>query len=392
VEEAAWVARSAAGLVRDGLPLDAIAVFYRTNAQSRVLEDAFRTAGLAYHLVGSVRFYARKEIKDALAYLRLVVNPNDDLSFGRAIAVPPRGIGKTTLGRLAEAATSGGLSLLAASGGPAAVQLGGKAARALGDFAALRERLVALAAEPRPLAERVSAIVDAAGLRAALARESTAEAEGRLENLDELGVAASEYEARTGTGDLTGFLDSVALIADVDELSEPRAAVTLMTLHSAKGLEFPAVFLTGLEEGVFPHGKALEDPDGIEEERRLAYVGFTRAKERLFLTYAAQRRLGAFAGAREPSRFLTEMPAEALAPVGGTPRRPLPTPRAEAVLASSADTDWPLAVGARVRHPRWGEGLVVGVQRDGDDFVVTVNFASVGKKRLALQYAQLEEL
>jgi ATP-dependent DNA helicase UvrD/PcrA len=391
VEEAAWVARTAAGLVRDGLSLDAIAVFYRTNAQSRVLEDAFRTAGLAYHLVGSVRFYARKEIKDALAYLRLVVNPNDDLSFGRAIAVPPRGIGKTTLGRLAEAAGAAGVSLLAASGG-AAAELGAKAARSLQDFAALRERLVGLAAEPRPLAERVSAIVDAAGLRAALVRESTIEAEGRLENLDELTVAAAEFEARTGTGDLAGFLDSVALIADVDELTEPRAAVTLMTLHSAKGLEFPAVFLTGLEEGVFPHGRALEDPDGIEEERRLAYVGFTRAKERLFLSYAAQRRLGAFAGAREPSRFLTEMPADALAPVGSTPRRPVAPSRAEAMLAREADTDWPLNVGARVRHANWGEGLVVSVQQDGQNFVVTVNFASVGKKRLALQYAQLEQL
>jgi DNA helicase-2/ATP-dependent DNA helicase PcrA len=258
----------------------------------------------------------------------------------------------------------------------------------------LRERLVLLVAEPRALADRISAVIDAAGLRAALSRESTAEAEGRLENLDELCVAAAEFEAREAASDVAGFLDSVALIADVDELSEPRSAVTLMTLHSAKGLEFQVVFLTGLEEGVFPHGRALEDPDGIEEERRLAYVGLTRAKERLFLSYAAQRRLGAFAGMREPSRFLTEMPAEALSPVAGTPRRAAAaaSPRAEVVLAGGEDADWPLTVGARVRHARWGEGLVVGVQRDGADFVVTVNFAAVGRKRLALQYAQLEEL
>ncbi|HEV8672609.1 MAG TPA: UvrD-helicase domain-containing protein [Methylomirabilota bacterium] len=386
--EAAWVARTVAGLRGEGVALDAIAVFYRTNAQSRVLEDAFRTTGVPYHIVGSVRFYARKEVKDALAYLRLALNPDDDLAFGRAIAVPPRGIGKATLARLAESAAREGGSLLAAAAGPAGAAVGGKAGRALRDFAALREQLAALVAEPRPLADRIAAVIDATGLRDALEREGTAEAVSRLENLDELAVAAAEFEAQDGGGDLAAFLDSVALLSDVDELSEPRAAVTLMTLHSAKGLEFPVVFLTGLEEGVFPHGKALEDPDGVEEERRLAYVGLTRAKERLFLSYACQRRLGAFAGMREPSRFLLEMPPDALVALSGSAGWARPQPPA----AAAEDEDLPLRVGARVRHPRWGEGLVVGVQRDGQDVVVTVNFAAVGKKRLALQYAHLEEL
>jgi DNA helicase-2/ATP-dependent DNA helicase PcrA len=395
LEEAAWVARTAAGLRAESTPLDAIAVFYRTNAQSRVLEDAFRAAGLPYHIVGSVRFYARREIKDALAYLRLALNPDDDVAFLRAIGVPPRGIGKTTLGRLADAAGAASTSLMAAAGGAAAAEIGGKAGRALRDFAALRARLAELVAEPRPLAERVSAAVDLAGLREALRREGTVEAEGRLENLDELAVAAAEFEAQTGSGELAAFLDSAALVSDVDELAEARAAVTLMTLHSAKGLEFPVVFLTGLEEGVFPHSKALEDPDAIEEERRLAYVGLTRAKESLFLTHAAQRRLGAFAGMREPSRFLSEIPADALVLAGGAPRRTpaWSTPsRAEAALAAEEATDFPLRVGARVRHPHWGEGLVVGIQREGDDFTVSVNFAAVGRKRLALQYAHLEEI
>jgi ATP-dependent DNA helicase UvrD/PcrA len=394
VEEAAWVARSVAGLRAEGTGLAEIAVFYRTNAQSRVLEDAFRGLGLPYHIVGSVRFYERKEVKDALAYLRLALNPDDDLAFTRAVGTPPRGIGKTSLGRLAEAAERAGLSLLAASG-PAALAIGGRAGRALGGFATLRERLVALIAEPRPLADRVSAVIDAAGLREALQQERTAEAESRLENLDELCVAAGEFEARDGRGELAAFLDSVALIADVDELAEARAAVTLMTLHSAKGLEFPVVFLTGLEEGVFPHARALEDAEGVEEERRLAYVGLTRAKARLYLSYACQRRLGAFGGMCEPSRFLLEMPAEALVPVAGSARRPTPagwTVAREPSPPADDSEDAPLRVGARVRHGRWGEGLVVGVQKDGEDWVVTVNFAAVGKKRLALQYAHLEEL
>jgi DNA helicase-2/ATP-dependent DNA helicase PcrA len=394
-EEAAWIARTVVGLRAEGVGLEAVAVFYRTNAQSRVLEDAFRTAGVPYHIVGSVRFYARKEVKDALAYLRLCLNPDDDVAFTRAIGVPPRGIGKTTLARLGEAAAAAGASLLVVATGPAAAEIGGRAGRVLREFAALRARLAALVAEPRSLAERISAVIDAAGLREALRLEATAEAEGRLENLDELGVAASEFEVREASGDLAAFLDSIALISDVDELAQPRAAVTLMTLHSAKGLEFPVVFLTGLEEGVFPHGRALDDPEGIEEERRLAYVGLTRAKARLYLSYAVQRRLGAFAGMREPSRFLGEMPADALVPVGGPTRRAAPwtsSPAAEAALAAEHDDDYPLRVGARVRHPRWGEGLIVGIQRDGADFLVTVNFAAVGRKRLAIQYAHLEEL
>jgi DNA helicase-2/ATP-dependent DNA helicase PcrA len=246
----------------------------------------------------------------------------------------------------------------------------------------------------------VAAVIDGAGLREPLRREGTAEAESRLENLDELVVAAEEFAARPEGGDLADFLDSVALISDVDELQEARAAVTLMTLHSAKGLEFPAVFLTGLEEGVFPHGRALDDEEGVEEERRLAYVGLTRAKERLFLSYATERRLGGYAGLREPSRFLLEMPAEAVVPVGGR-RRPAGSGRAPwpgGVAEPAADPgpdpadEYPLRVGARVRHADWGDGILTGVQKDGQDVVVTVNFLSVGRKRLLLKYAPLEEV
>jgi DNA helicase-2/ATP-dependent DNA helicase PcrA len=399
-EEALWVARTVADLRGGGLPLDGVAVLYRTNAQSRVLEDAFRVAGLPYHIVGSVRFYERREIKDALAYLRLVTNPADDLAFRRALGAPPRGIGRATLARLEELASTGGAPLLA-TGARAAETLGGRAGRALGEFVRLVGRLAAVIATPGPLGEQVAAIVDGAGLREALRREGTAEAESRLENLDELVVAAEEFAARPEGGDLGAFLDSVALIADVDELQEARPAVTLMTLHSAKGLEFPAVFLTGLEEGVFPHGRALDDEEGIEEERRLAYVGLTRAKERLFLSYAAERRLGGYAGLREPSRFLVEMPAEAVLAIGGRrgdagPGRPAAWPGRVSEPGPDPGPDpadeYPLRVGARVRHAGWGDGILTGIQRDGEDVVVTVNFASVGRKRLLLKYAPLEEV
>jgi len=392
--EAAWVARTIADLAGQGVPLDGVAVFYRTNAQSRVLEDAFRRLGLAYRVVGSVRFYERKEVKDALAYLRLALNPDDDVAFLRAVAAPPRGIGKATLARLAEAGGPSGRSLLASAATADAESVGPRAARALREFAALQLELAAMAAAPRPLAARIGDLIDATGLRAALRREGTSEAEGRIENLDQLVAAAGEFEAGEGTDELAAFLDSVALVSDLDELAEPRAAVTLMTLHAAKGLEFPVVFLTGLEEGVFPHARALGDADGLEEERRLAYVGLTRAKEQVFLSYACRRRTGGYAGAQEPSRFLREIPPEALVPVGDGPGRAAegrPAPR-PAASVSPEDRDYPLRVGARVRHARWGEGLLTGIERDGDDFVVTVSFAAGGRKRLALRYAHLEEL
>ncbi len=399
-EEALWVARTVAELRGDGQRLDGVAVLYRTNAQSRVLEDAFRVAGLPYHIVGSVRFYERREIKDALAYLRLVTNPADDLAFRRALGAPPRGIGRTTLGRLAELAAVARAPLLATAA-RASAEVGGRAGRALGEFVRLVGQLTAAAAAPGPLGERVAAVVDGTGLREALRREGTAEAESRLENLDELVVAAEEFAARPDGGGLAGFLDSITLLADVDELQEARPTATLMTLHSAKGLEFPAVFLTGLEEGVFPHGRALDDEDGIEEERRLAYVGLTRAKERLFLSYAAERRLGGYAGLREPSRFLLEMPADAVVSIGsrraesglgrpaawpGRVSEPGPDPGPD-----PAD-EYPFRVGARVRHAGWGDGILTGIQKDGGDVVVTVNFASVGRKRLLLKYAPLEEV
>jgi DNA helicase-2/ATP-dependent DNA helicase PcrA len=398
-EEALWVARTVAELRAEGLPLDGVAVLYRTNAQSRVLEDAFRAAGLPYRIVGSVRFYERKEVKDALAYLRLASNPADDLAFRRALGVPPRGVGRATVARLEELAAATGRPLLDTAA-RAAPELGGRAGRALAEFARLIGQLAAVVAAPGPLGPRVARVIEDAGLREALRREGTAEAEVRLENLGELIAAAEQFAAGPGGDDLAAFLDSIALISDVDELQEAHAAATLMTLHSAKGLEFPAVFLTGLEEGVFPHGRALDDAEAIEEERRLAYVGLTRAKRRLFLSYAVERRLGGYAGVREPSRFLLEMPPGAVVSLGGRgrpsgPDRPSwPGRLGEAAADPGPDPadEYPFRVGARVRHADWGDGLLTGIQREGEDVVVTVSFVSVGRKRLVLKYAPLEEV
>jgi ATP-dependent DNA helicase UvrD/PcrA len=391
-EEAGWVAQTVRSLHGQGLNYRGVAVFYRTNAQSRVLEDALRRASIPYVIVGGVRFYERREIKDMVAYLRLLVNPLDDMAFRRAVAAPARGIGKATLDRLTEIARGRGLSLLGAC---AALppDITAKPRRALEEFAGLLARL-----GERRGGLAVPALIDevaaASGYREALKAERTAEAEARLENLEELVAASEEFiaarqaEAQEGAG-LEAFLDSIALVADTDEFDPEAGGVTLMTLHSAKGLEFPIVFLTGMEEGVFPHSRSMDEAEELEEERRLCYVGLTRAKQRLCLSYALHRRIQGY-GVSEPSRFLLEIPEEQLTLLN--------TRRAEAAVsapvAAEAETgeDFPFRLGAKLRHARWGEGLLVGLQREGSDVIATVHFASVGRKRLSLQYAHLEEI
>ena len=385
-EEANFVAQTALTVRGEGVPWDGVAVFYRTNAQSRVVEDALRRARIPYTIVGGVRFYERREIKDTLAYLRLILNPADDIAFRRAVAAPARGIGASTLARLDEVAMDVTQPLLKLAASPPA-EVRGKARRGLEDFAALVARLSADRTKMPPPAF-IDLVLNASGYRKALGDERSPEAEARLENLEELIAAAEDYVHATPDGTLEGFLDSVALMSDVDELKDADSRVTLMTLHSAKGLEFPVVFLTGLEEGVFPHARSMDDPEQIEEERRLCYVGITRARDRLYLSYALHRRIHGY-GVGEPSRFLREMPEEELASVNAR-REPEFAPPAEAF--DRVDDDWPIKVGARVRHARFGEGLVVGVERDGADTIVTVGFASVGRKRLSLQYAQLEDI
>jgi len=395
-EESGWVAQSIINARAAGAAYGDVAVFYRTNAQSRVLEDALRRAGIPYLIVGSVRFYDRKEVKDVLAYLRLIVNPDDDVALRRAIGAPTRGIGKTSLTRLDDVAVRERRSLLDLAAAPP-VDVTGKQRRALEEFAALIARLATERAGAA-LPAFIDLVLDGSGYRASLQQDRSPEAQARVENLEELIAAAEDHERTQPDPSLESFLDGVALVADVDELPEVSRGVTLMTLHSAKGLEFPRVFLTGLEDGVFPHMRSLDDAAEIEEERRLCYVGITRAKDQLVLSWALHRRIHGY-GVGEPSRFLREMPEDQLEFVNGRRTEPTfpaaPAPYVStsgAPLQSSADDDLPLKVGAHVRHARFGEGLVVGVEREGDDVMVTVRFASVGRKRLSMQYAHLEEI
>jgi len=388
-EEANFVAQTILKTRADGVGWDGIAVFYRTNAQSRVIEDALRRARIPYVIVGGVRFYERKEIKDTLAWLRLAINPADDVAFRRAVQAPPRGVGATTLARLDEFALDHNLPLLTLAATPPP-DVRGKARTGLEDFATTVQRLSGQRAELSPPAF-IDLVLQASGYRKALEQERSPEAEGRLENLEELIAAAEDFAHAEGETTVEAFLDSVALMSDIDELKDAEARVTLMTLHSAKGLEFPVVFLTGLEEGVFPHARSMNDTEEVEEERRLCYVGLTRARDRLYLSYAVHRRIHGY-GVGEPSRFLREMPEAHLSLLNAS--RPEPQFAQARVVPryEPQEEQWPIKVGARVRHARFGEGLVVGVERDGEDVIVTVAFASVGRKRLSLQYAHLEEL
>ena len=391
-EEAGWAAQTLRALRAEGLDYRDAAVFYRTNAQSRVLEDALRRASIQYLIVGGVRFYERREIKDMVAYLRLLVNPLDDMALRRAVAAPARGIGKATIDRLTEFARGRGLPLLV-SCAELPPDITAKPRRALEQFAGVIARL-----GERRGGLTVPALIDevaaASGYREALKAERTADAEARLENLEELVAASEEFiAARRAEGQedagLEAFLDSISLVADTDEFDPEAGGVTLMTLHSAKGLEFPVVFLTGMEEGVFPHSRSMDEPEELEEERRLCYVGLTRAKQRLYLSYALHRRIQGY-GVAEPSRFLLEIPEEQLTLLNA--RRAEPVIPAAVATEAEAGEDFPFRLGAKLRHARWGEGLLVGLQREGSDVIATVHFASVGRKRLSLQYAHLEEI
>ena len=391
--EAAFVAQSIRAAHRDGADYRDVAVFYRTNAQSRVLEDALRRASVPYLIVGGVRFYDRREVKDIVAYLRLVVNPLDDAAFRRAVGAPARGIGKATLERLSEVARGQGVGLLAACGALPR-DIGTKPRQGLEAFAGLIARLTARRQE-LALPAFIDDVVVASGYRDALKAERSAESDARLDNLKELGSAAEEFvngQAALGVMDvkLESFLDTIALVSDTDEIDPEAGGVTLMTLHSAKGLEFPMVFLTGMEEGVFPHSRSMEDPEELEEERRLCYVGITRAKQRLILSYALHRRSQGYA-AGEPSRFLREIPETQLTLLNARTSEPVAAPP-RGVPEPDAGDDFPFRLGAKVRHARWGEGLLVGLEREGEEVIATVRFASVGRKRLSLQFAHLEEI
>ena len=335
--EARYLAAEIERMVDEGVSREEIAVFYRTNAQSRVLEDMLVRAQIGYQVIGGTKFYERAEIRDAVAYLTFLANPQDAGAFTRVANSPKRGLGQTSLSRVLSHADTMGVPVWDAAAEPESVPgLGTAARKALGRFMSTMVRLRERVETDAPVGDLLDELLRETGYYDALEAERTIEAQGRLENLEELVRVAREYDALAEQGSVGEFLQQIALIADVDSLRDDEGLVTLMTLHNAKGLEFPIVFMIGMEDGVFPHSRAL-DEGGLEEERRLAYVGLTRAMRDLTLTYA--RRRNAFGGARPGlrSRFIDEVPRELTdqedrrrsAPAGrpaGSPRGPTPRP------------------------------------------------------------------
>ena len=368
-----------------------VAILYRSNAQSRVFEEAFLSARVPYRVYGGLRFFERAEIKDALAYLRLIANRQDDASFERVVNLPARGIGAKSLELLREQARAGGGSLWqAAAAALPAGTLGARAGAALAGFLALIERLAAATAA-LALHEQVDQVLKASGLVEHYRREKADRGEARVENLDELVSAARGFTPEgSELAPLEAFLAHAALESGEGQAAAWEDCVQMMTLHSAKGLEFPVVFLAGMEEGLFPHQRSLADLDGLEEERRLCYVGMTRAMRRLYLSYAEQRRLHGVDSYGQVSRFVREIPEELIEEV--RPKVQVSRPLAVGRFRPEEPAVGGVRLGARVRHGKFGDGVVLNVEGSGAHARVQVSFERQGTKWLMVQYANLEPL
>jgi len=368
-----------------------VAILYRSNAQSRVFEEAFLSARMPYRVYGGLRFFERAEIKDALAYLRLIANRRDDASFERVVNLPARGVGAKSLDALREAARGAGSSLWeAAAACDGRGLLGAKAAAAVHGFMALIERL-ARDTTALALHEQVDQVLKATGLIEHYRREKAERGEARAENLDELVSAARGFIPESSElSPLEAFLAHAALEAGEGQADEWEDCVQMMTLHNAKGLEFPVVFLTGLEEGLFPHQRSFSDLEGLEEERRLCYVGMTRAMRQLYLSYAEQRRLHGIDSYGQVSRFVREVPEGLVEEV--RPRVQVSRPVAVGRFRPEEPAVGGVRLGARVRHGKFGDGVVLNVEGSGAHARVQVNFERQGTKWLMVQYANLQAL
>jgi DNA helicase-2/ATP-dependent DNA helicase PcrA len=382
-----------------------LAVFYRTNAQSRVLEESLTHGGVPYKVVGGTKFYDRREIKDALAYLRLASNPLDEVSIKRVLNVPKRGIGDTTVAKVDVFANETGISFALALRRAAEAGVGSAGVRGINTFTQLLDECQAMLEEgPGPVLRHA---MERSGYLAELVAEDTVESAGREENVQELIGVASEFMQ------VDEFLEQVALVADTDQIDSENH-VTLMTLHSAKGLEFPVVFIVGVEEGIFPHNRALTDPVELEEERRLAYVGITRAKERLVLSHAWSRSLFGNTNYNPPSRFLAEIPDELIEREGNTDsgadsqrysyrsqadRGYAPTTRLSRTGPSVAPVSSAhmqteshgLRIGDEIVHPTFGEGIIINIRGQGEKAEAAIRFRLVGEKHLSLAWAPLKK-
>jgi len=411
-DEANFIADEIRSLQRDGnsTPGDT-AIFYRTNAQSRVFEEVFMRMALPYKVVGGLRFYERREVKDLLAYLRVLANCEDEISLRRIINIPKRGIGDTSLDYVDQFANSCGISfwqgLLRCN---EITSLPARAAQAITEFTSMITALSVLVEAKVKPSVIVEAALEQSGLLKELADSTDPQDEVRVENLKELVAVSMEYEERSfeelGEDEeisLAGFLEKVSLVADADEIPEGEdhgGVVTMMTLHTAKGLEFPTVFLTGMEDGIFPHSRTFDDKNEIEEERRLAYVGLTRARERLYISRAEYRSTWGAPNYNPPSRFLDEIPEDVIvwrnqssdSLISSMTKKSrfasAPPPRATGKKSMAME----LAVGERVSHDTFGLGTVVAVAGAGDKAEATINFGQYGEKRLLLRYAPVEKL
>jgi len=432
-DEAAYVAHEISRLTdEEHYGFSDLAVFYRTNAQSRVIEETLVRAGHPYRVVGGVRFYDRREVKDALAYLRALVNPDDEVSWRRIVNVPKRGVGDTSVSKVSAYAQEHGMTFRDALD---RADVAGVSGKALGGIRDLLDILAEVeGAADAGVAPVVQAVLEDTGYLAELEAERSIEAEARLENLQELVGTCRQFDEALEEGDVTGlagiaggtggdddgagdeaalvpaapsgldrvqaFLEAISLVTDLDDVEGDKRAVTLMTLHSAKGLEYPVVFLTGLEDGIFPHMRSLGDPDELEEERRLCYVGITRARERLYLCHAWSRTLFGSTDFYPPSRFLSEIPEELVEvlgeakPVGrgaGAHRDAVVSAAINAGTSSSPSLR-NLRVGDDVGHETFGEGVIIDLIGDGDKAEAVIRFRDVGEKRLLLAWAPLQKL
>ena len=414
-DEARFICKTLQQETDEGRSLREMAVLYRTNAQSRALEDALRNRGIPYRIFGGLRFYDRKEIKDIIAYLRVLHNPSDLVGLRRIINVPARGIGDTTIEKLEKAAAGAGLNLYQAASDPDCADITPSARKKLREFTAMMERMRSDLGT-MTITDLVRRVIHETGYGAALEQDKNVESRIRTENLNELVTATEDFQEQNQDASLAAFLDQVALITDSEQQVAGEArrgntdSVTLMTLHNAKGLEFSVVFMAGMEEGLFPHSRSAESEEELEEERRLCYVGITRAKERLFLTHATERRLYGYPQANLVSRFVQEIPDEAMDKIGGYERavhavrdqaqwnteyvrsaEKEKTPVIPAVRQSvkSGSSD-PYYKGAVVRHAKFGLGTVQRSEGAGDDLKISVSFPGHGVKTLAVKYANLE--
>lgn len=416
-DEARFVIEQLQNLQRtENKKLGDMAILYRTNTQSRIFEEMLIKSGISYNMVGGLKFYERKEIKDIIAYLRVIFNPADSLSLLRIINVPKRGIGDASLAKIQAYAAGNNVSLFEAVSNAAAIDgLSSRFVSKLDDLAGIIFELMNLASEA-PVEDLIDRVLRDTGYLEELENERTPQAQSRIDNLHELISVAQEFAASEEENNLENFLAHVALVSDIDDTELGEDAITLMTLHSSKGLEFPVVFLVGMEEGLFPHARTLMDETEIEEERRLCYVGITRAKEKLFLSSTKMRTIYGNTVTYPPSRFLQEIPARLVKTIkrqerfsalenfkqvsekySTRPQKPASTfnphsfmPQKPAAAAGGTGTRF--NTGDRVSHSKWGEGMVVSIKDSPDGQEVKVAFAGAGVRSLLTKYAVLKKL